>query len=79
MTEPYAVSLLELTFIVLAREEPPHDSVSRSALSNIVNDTSRMIGDVNLFFKGSNNEEDFEVEAEVMIAGIRVAPTTQKS
>lgn len=29
-----------------------------------------MIGDVNLFFKGSPLDEDFEVEAEVMIAGV---------
>ena len=30
----------------------------------------KMIGDVNLFFKGSPNDEDFEVEAEIMIAGM---------
>jgi hypothetical protein len=32
-----------------------------------------MIGDVNLFLKGSPEDEDFEVEAEIMIAG-RVPP-----
>ena len=30
----------------------------------------KMIGDVNLFFKGSPDDEDFEVEAEIMIAGM---------
>jgi hypothetical protein len=28
-----------------------------------------MVGDVNLFLKGKPAEEDFEVEAEIMIAG----------
>ena len=31
-----------------------------------------MIGDVNLFFKGAPDEEDFEVEVEIMIAGTYV-------
>jgi len=29
-----------------------------------------MVGDVNLFFKGRPDDEDFEVEVEVMIAGL---------
>lgn len=29
-----------------------------------------MIGDANLFLKGSPEDEDFEVEAEIMIAGM---------
>ena len=33
-------------------------------------DVKKMIGDVNLFFKGSPDDEDFEVEAEIMIAGM---------
>lgn len=28
-----------------------------------------MIGDVNLFLKGEQSEEDFEAEVEIMIAG----------
>lgn len=30
-----------------------------------------MAGDVNLFFKGKQEDEDFEVEVEIMIAGWR--------
>lgn len=33
-----------------------------------------MIGDVNLFFKGSPQDDDFEVEAEIMIAGTLPCP-----
>lgn len=53
----------ELTFIVLAR-----NTSAPNGFSNI-HDISQMIGDVNLFFKGSPDDEDFEVEAEIMIAG----------
>lgn len=57
----------ELTFIVLARQDshvPPE--------SHFCDDRERypMIGDVNLFFKGSSDDDDYEVEAEVMIAGV---------
>ncbi len=54
----------ELTFIVLARG-------TSSANLDIVDECkpSKMIGDVNLFFKGSPSDDDFEVEAEIMIAG----------
>ena len=31
--------------------------------------SSTMIGDVNLFLKGVPSDDDFEVEAEIMIAG----------
>ncbi|EMD41316.1 hypothetical protein CERSUDRAFT_89886 [Gelatoporia subvermispora B] len=54
----------ELTFIVLSRDgttlsdQPTLDDLG----------VLPMIGDVNLFFKGSPSDEDFEVEAEVMIA-----------
>jgi len=53
----------KLTFIILARGTP-------SANSDVVNECnpSQMIGDVNLFFKGSPSDDDFEVEAEIMIA-----------
>lgn len=67
--------LPELTFIVLYRDEsPPSDETQIVGEVRILTaserDESRMIGDVNLFFKGSATDEDFEVEAEVMIAGV---------
>lgn len=74
--EPWAYFILsELTFIVLYRDElPPSDETQIVGEARIVtaseHDESRMIGDVNLFFKGSAKDEDFEVEAEVMIAGV---------
>lgn len=59
--------LVELTFIVLARPlEPTPSGVE------ITNEDIRvlpMIGDVNLFFKNSRQDPEFEVECEVMIAG----------
>ncbi|KAH8111122.1 acyl-CoA N-acyltransferase [Phellopilus nigrolimitatus] len=60
----------KLTFIVLARdsETSSDESTPQTVLSEVDRDPSRMIGDVNLFFKGSSDDEDFEVEAEVMIA-----------
>ena len=30
---------------------------------------TKMVGDVNLFFKGTPDDEDCEVEVEIMIAG----------
>lgn len=56
----------ELTFIVCVRDTSSRGSdtpeeVSFSSLT--------MIGDVNLFLKGLPSDEDFEVEAEIMIAG----------
>lgn len=67
--------LPELTFIVLYRDElPPSDETQIVGEARILTaserDDSRIIGDVNLFFKGSTTDEDFEVEAEVMIAGV---------
>lgn len=38
-----------------------------------------MIGDVNLFLKGSPEEEDFEVEVEIMIAGERITHSLHTS
>ncbi|KIJ33014.1 hypothetical protein M422DRAFT_96068, partial [Sphaerobolus stellatus SS14] len=49
----------KLTFIIVAR---PH------LLADEQITTFQMVGDVNLFFKGSPEEGDEEVEAEVMIA-----------
>lgn len=53
----------ELTFIVLARGTSTNDETRDECK------TSQMIGDVNLFFKGNPSDDDFEVEAEIMIAG----------
>ncbi|KAI0314546.1 acyl-CoA N-acyltransferase [Amylostereum chailletii] len=54
----------KLTFIVLARTADDTDV----PLSNADIRALPMVGDVNLFFKGSPSDEDFEVEVEVMIA-----------
>lgn len=53
---------LELTFIILART-----SDGELATSDIP--TLPMIGDVNIFLHGSLGDQDFESEAEIMIAG----------
>ncbi len=52
----------ELTFIVCHRESETTEVGSEDP-------PLTMIGDINLFLKGSPNEEDFEVEVEIMIAG----------
>lgn len=60
-----AKQIPELTFIIHARPEAadPNTLAAANALA------APMIGDVNLFLKGSPAEEDFEVEVEIMIAG----------
>lgn len=50
------ISCIELTFIILAGEG---DIASLP-----------MVGDVNVFLKGDPNDEDFEAEVGVMIAGM---------
>lgn len=55
----------KLTFIVLAR--PPH-AAPDDALTDDDIRALPMIGDVNLFLKGSPQDDDFEAEVEVMIA-----------
>ena len=64
---PTPIARTELTFIICARTPDVHDAgtVART-LGSLT-----MIGDVNLFFKGSPAEDDdeFEVEVEIMIAG----------
>jgi hypothetical protein len=52
----------ELTFIILART-----SDGELATSDIP--TLPMIGDVNIFLNGTPGDQDFEAEAEIMIAG----------
>ncbi|KAL5495892.1 hypothetical protein ACEPAI_1356 [Sanghuangporus weigelae] len=60
----------KLTFIVLSRGEPRPERSNNLAkvVRESIYNTSRMIGDVNLFFKGSPSDDDYEVEAEIMIA-----------
>ncbi|VDC03221.1 unnamed protein product [Peniophora sp. CBMAI 1063] len=53
----------KLTFIILARLPPDEGELSDAALRALP-----MVGDVNLFFKGKEGDEEFEVEVEVMIA-----------
>ena len=52
----------ELTFIICAPEGSGPSPERRSSLT--------MIGDVNLFLKGSPEDPEFEVEVEIMIAGV---------
>ena len=59
--------LVELTFIVLAR--PLEPTLSGVEITNEDIRALPMIGDVNLFFKNSRQDPEFEVECEVMIAG----------
>ena len=59
--------LVELTFIVLARPLEPTPSGIEITNEDII--ALPMIGDVNLFFKNSREDPEFEVECEVMIAG----------
>ncbi|KAI0668745.1 acyl-CoA N-acyltransferase [Trametes maxima] len=56
----------KLTFIVLSGTSS--DVQERTKLTPETLSALPMIGDVNLFYKGSPGEEDFEVEAEIMIA-----------
>ncbi|OCH89820.1 acyl-CoA N-acyltransferase [Obba rivulosa] len=64
MQQKWQVDEDKLTFIVLARDGVTFpNSPTLQDLRALP-----MIGDVNLFLKGSPDEEDFEVEAEVMIA-----------
>lgn len=74
--------LIELTFIVLARTE----AASGSDLGSISNEEIRklpMIGDVNLFFKRAEEDDDpdteLEIECEVMIAGLYRKRTPMES
>jgi hypothetical protein len=67
------IDSLELTFIILAREDPP----TRELLTSDDISCLRMIGDVNLFIKQSEKGEEEgqshiaqEGEIEVMIAGM---------
>jgi len=56
----------KLTFIVLARPLEPTPSGIEITNEDII--ALPMIGDVNLFFKNSREDPEFEVECEVMIA-----------
>ena len=62
-----------MTFIVLSRGEPTSEGSNNFVVGSAresIYDSSRMIGDVNLFFKGYAGDDDFEVEVEIMIAGL---------
>lgn len=58
---------IELTFIVCVRDNT--SSKGSATLEEVSFSSLTMIGDVNLFLKGLPSDEDFEVEAEIMIAG----------
>lgn len=53
----------ELTFIICARSE------SDASPQDLTSSSLKMVGDVNLFLKGEVHDPEFEVEAEIMIAG----------
>ncbi|OJT15596.1 hypothetical protein TRAPUB_5924 [Trametes pubescens] len=59
----------KLTFIVL--DGTPLASAEGATISPESLRGLPMIGDVNLFLKGTPDEEEFEVEAEIMVAGAR--------
>jgi len=70
------MDFLELTFIILARERPPACDLTPQDIACL-----RMIGDVNLFIKETENSEEEgkshvaqEGEIEVMIAGMPLLP-----
>ena len=73
---PGSVSSTELTFILLS------GAALRDAGAGAGGDVvlpellagQPMIGDVNLFLKGHPDDEDFEAEVEIMIAGACVPP-----
>jgi hypothetical protein len=65
----FVFTLLELTFIILARPLEPIPRSSKVELTNEDIKALPMIGDVNLFFKNPRDDPEFEVECEVMIAG----------
>lgn len=72
-----------MTFIILARSHLPSTAEDHDARLNLLGpsdprlESMSMIGDVNLFLKGSRRdnredgdvEDDFEAEVEIMIAG----------
>ena len=61
----------ELTFIILVRSSAHSSFNARSnpASPSEIN-SYQMIGDVNLFLKGSLDDENLEAEVEIMIAGM---------
>jgi len=61
-TSTYLYRTVELTFIILAREND--ESLS----------ANNMAGDINLFLKGRPEDDEFEAEVEIMIAGILWSP-----
>jgi len=61
----YGPLISEVTFIVLTRLPRDESSLSDNELKALP-----MVGDFNLFFKGRLDDEEFEVEVEVMIAGL---------
>ena len=66
--------LLELTLIALARS--PEPAPSDAELTNEDIEALPMIGDVDLFFKNSREDPEFEVECEVMIDGRCSSPSS---
>lgn len=58
----YLYRAAELTFIILARENDGDLSANH------------MAGDINLFLKGQPEDDDFEAEVEIMIAGTLLPP-----
>ena len=55
----------ELTFIICVRPNSSSNIDPTPKVEDLI-----MVGDVNLFLKGAPDDEDFEAEAEIMIAGV---------
>lgn len=70
---PTLPRITELTFILLSGEEL-HYPRDAATLTPELLAGQPMIGDVNLFLKGSPGDEDFEAEVEIMIAGAWLRP-----
>jgi hypothetical protein len=62
--------MTELTFIIHSRSTGGELALSSASMLGLP-----MVGDVNIFLKGSPSDEDFEVEVEIMIAGSSIYPS----